>query len=176
MSWYTRMYKVGSIYSRIQGLMRAGVLKYENRPLWFDVYKAFPPECEPLYQKRPLDEDKDDVREILYPEDEIRAISQKFVDGFGRNLVYRIFFATYGNGPKAYDLTNPKFVSSCQRFVNKYQELEKAGEHSTDTLFEVTIRALLTEGVLLRRRGFSTAHAKAKVLGNAKNEDEEVLG
>uniref|UniRef100_UPI00358E9413 small ribosomal subunit protein mS23 isoform X2 n=1 Tax=Myxine glutinosa TaxID=7769 RepID=UPI00358E9413 len=160
MSWYTRMYKVGSIYSRIQGLMRAGVLKYENRPLWFDVYKAFPPECEPLYQKRPLDEDKDDVREILYPEDEIRAI----------------FFATYGNGPKAYDLTNPKFVSSCQRFVNKYQELEKAGEHSTDTLFEVTIRALLTEGVLLRRRGFSTAHAKAKVLGNAKNEDEEVLG
>lgn len=56
--------------------MRAGVIKHEERPIWFDVYAAFPPKREPLYEKavRPLKiHAADTVPEILYKEDEIRA-------------------------------------------------------------------------------------------------------
>ncbi len=56
--------------------MRAGVVKHEERPVWFDVYAAFPPKREPLYEK-PVRPRKihaaDTVPEILYKEDEIRA-------------------------------------------------------------------------------------------------------
>lgn len=56
--------------------MRAGVIKQDEKPIWFDVYAAFPPKREPLYEKpvRPLKKHAEDpVPEILYKEDEIRA-------------------------------------------------------------------------------------------------------
>lgn len=56
--------------------MRAGVIKQEQKPIWFDVYAAFPPKREPLYEK-PLrkvrKQTEDSVPEIFYKEDEIRA-------------------------------------------------------------------------------------------------------
>lgn len=61
---------------RVRDLMRAGVIKQEEKPIWFDVYAAFPPKREPLYEKpvRPLKKRAaDTVPEILYKEDEIRA-------------------------------------------------------------------------------------------------------
>lgn len=43
-------------------------------------------------------------------------------------------------------------VSSC-RFVMKYSELESRGEVKPELLFEETAKALLTEGIYLRKRG-----------------------
>ncbi|KAG9492367.1 hypothetical protein GDO78_000721, partial [Eleutherodactylus coqui] len=40
-------------------------------------------------------------------------------------------------------------------FVEKYTELQKAGEVSEDKLFEETSKAMLLEGVVLRRAGTS---------------------
>ena len=39
------------------------------------------------------------------------------------------------------------------RFVEKYTELESSGSLEESSLFEETAKALLAEGVVLRRRG-----------------------
>lgn len=57
------------LYS-VQGLMRAGVMTEAEKPLWYDVYKAFPPKYEPRYDSPAVDKE---VVSILYPEDIIRA-------------------------------------------------------------------------------------------------------
>lgn len=136
----SRLEKFGTVFTRVRDLMRAGVIKPEQKPIWFDVYAAFPPKREPLYEKparRIKRQTEDSVPEIFYKEDEIRAK----------------FFEVYGNGPRAFELLRPNFVSPCQRFVLKYSELERRGDVKQEMLFEETAKALLSEGVLLRKRG-----------------------
>ncbi|XP_041097340.1 28S ribosomal protein S23, mitochondrial isoform X2 [Polyodon spathula] len=128
-----------SLCYRVRDLMRAGVVKDADRPIWYDVYAAFPPKKEPVYQKPITRFGKvvDKVPEILYKEDTVRAK----------------FYEVYGNGPRAFDLTKVNFVSTSQRFIEKHLELEKAGDLDEEKLFEETAKALLAEGVILRRRG-----------------------
>lgn len=55
---------------RVSVLLRSGVLSRYDKPIWYDVYQVFPPKTEPSYAvRRPYLE----IREILYPEDSIRA-------------------------------------------------------------------------------------------------------
>ncbi|XP_037347885.1 28S ribosomal protein S23, mitochondrial isoform X2 [Talpa occidentalis] len=133
----SRLETVGSIFTRTRDLIRAGVLK--EKPLWFDIYNAFPPLREPVFRRPRLryGKAKAHIRDILYQEDRIRAK----------------FYATYGSGQKAFDLLNPNFKSTCQRFVEKYTELQKLGETDEEKLFVETGKALLAEGVILRRVG-----------------------
>lgn len=58
---------------RTRDLMRAGVLK--KKPLWFDVYDAFPPLREPVFRRPRLRYGKAraPVQDILYHEDRVRA-------------------------------------------------------------------------------------------------------
>lgn len=53
--------------------MRAGVLN--EKPLWFDIYNAFPPLREPVFRRPRLryGKAKAAIQDILYPEDRIRA-------------------------------------------------------------------------------------------------------
>ncbi len=52
------------------GLLRSGAVKPENKPLWYDVYAAFPPKTEPtLVRAEPTTE----TVNILYIEDLIRS-------------------------------------------------------------------------------------------------------
>ncbi|KAI7801047.1 28S ribosomal protein S23, mitochondrial isoform X1 [Triplophysa rosa] len=136
----SRLEKFGTVFTRVRDLMRAGVIKHEHKPIWFDVYAAFPPKREPLFEKhlrKVRKQTEDSVPEIFYKEDEIRAK----------------FFEVYGNGPRAFELLKSNFVSPCQRFVMKYSELESRGDVKPEALFEETAKALLAEGVLLRKRG-----------------------
>ena len=57
---------------RTRNLLRIGVVE---KPLWFDVYAAFPPLREPVYRvPRPrYGKVKDVVPPIFYPEDQVRA-------------------------------------------------------------------------------------------------------
>ncbi|KAL1260940.1 hypothetical protein QQF64_008767 [Cirrhinus molitorella] len=145
----SRLEKFGTAFTRVRDLMRAGVIKHEERPIWFDVYAAFPPKREPLYEKpvRPLKiHAADAVPEILYKEDEIRAK----------------FFEVFGNGPRAFELLKPNFVSPCQKFVMKYSELESRGDVKPELLFEETAKALLAEGVYLRKRGGPTVAPQSR--------------
>ncbi len=56
---------------RVEGLLKNGAMAPNSRPVWFDVYKAFPPKIEPNFE-RPLPTNLN-VREILYAEDKGRV-------------------------------------------------------------------------------------------------------
>ncbi|KAL0973340.1 hypothetical protein UPYG_G00202190 [Umbra pygmaea] len=136
----SRLEKFGTVFTRIRDLMRSGVIKESDKPIWFDVYKAFPPKKDPLYVKpvaKVYGKKAETVPDIFYREDEIRAK----------------FYEVYGSGPRAFDLSKSNYVSTCQRFVEKYMQLESQGELEKDFLFEKTGKALLAEGLILRRRG-----------------------
>lgn len=145
----SRLEKFGTVFTRVRDLMRSGVIKESEKPIWYDVYQAFPPKKEPLYVKpvtKIYGKKQVTVPEIFYKEDEVRSK----------------FYKAYGTGPKAFELTKPNFVSSCQRFVEKYTELESRGEVEESALFEATGRALLAEGLVLRRRGTPAVAPEAR--------------
>ncbi|XP_055476466.1 28S ribosomal protein S23, mitochondrial isoform X1 [Psammomys obesus] len=154
----SRLERVGSVFSRTRDLMRAGVLK--EKPVWFDIYEAFPPLREPVYRRPRLryGKAKASIQDIFYQEDQIRAK----------------FFSAYGSGQKAFDLFNPKFKSICQRFVEKYMELQNLGETDEEKLFVETGKALLAEGVILRRvREARTVNVGPQASSEGKQPQEE---
>lgn len=135
----SRLERYGTVFTRVRDLLRSGVMKPSEKPVWFDVYKAFPPKKEPLYVKpahTPWLKNQETVPTIFYKEDAIRA---KF---------YRQYFPG-----RPYDLSKSNFVSTCQRFVDKYLELQSRGEFEDSALFEETAKALLADGIVLRRKG-----------------------
>ncbi|VDO67428.1 unnamed protein product [Schistosoma margrebowiei] len=66
----SRKERFASIFKRVKGMIEKGALDYEDRPLWYDVYKAFPPRVDPSYD-RPCPTTT--VQNIIYPEDCERA-------------------------------------------------------------------------------------------------------
>ncbi len=76
----TRLEKIGTIYSRMSGLLKSGAMKPEHKPIWFEVYEAFPPKYEPRSDRHQLPygeggnvEAMGPPRKIFYKEDLIRA-------------------------------------------------------------------------------------------------------
>ncbi|KAM9358848.1 small ribosomal subunit protein mS23 [Symphorus nematophorus] len=136
----SRLERFGTVFSRVRDLMRSGVIKPSEKPIWYDVYGAFPPKRDPLYVKphtRPCTKKQENVPEIFYREDDIRAK----------------FYEQYTTGPRPFDLSKYNFVSMCQRFVDKYTELKSQSELDDSALFHETGKALLADGIMLRRRG-----------------------
>ncbi|XP_071327640.1 small ribosomal subunit protein mS23 isoform X1 [Trachinotus anak] len=145
----SRLEKFGTVFTRVRDLMRSGVIRPSEKPIWYDVYQAFPPKRDPLHVKphfRPSTKKQDAVPEIFYREDEVRAK----------------FYEQYGAGTRPFDLSKSNFVSTCQRFVDKYTELRSRREMDDSALFEETGKALLTEGVVLRRRGAPSVAAESR--------------
>ncbi|CAN8197509.1 unnamed protein product [Coccothraustes coccothraustes] len=139
----SRTQKIGSVFSRARNLVRIGLLR---KPLWLDVYAAFPPLREPVYRvPRPRYGSGDPIGAVLYREDSVRAR----------------FYKVYGNGPRPFDLTQLNFKSTCQRFVEKYNELKEEGKIEEEKLFEETGKALLASGILLQRRGVDKVSMKS---------------
>lgn len=136
----SRLERFGTVFSRVRDLMRSGVIKQSQKPIWYDVYEAFPPKRDPLHVKplsRPSTTKQETVPDIFYREDEVRAK----------------FYEQYGSGPRAFELSKSNFVSMCQRFVDKHTELKSSSELEGSALFEATAKALLADGLLLRRKG-----------------------
>ncbi|XP_035745512.1 28S ribosomal protein S23, mitochondrial, partial [Egretta garzetta] len=63
------------------------------------------------------------------------------------------FYRIYGNGPRPFDLSQSNYKSTCQRFVEKFNELKEEGKIEEEKLFEETGKALLASGIILQRRG-----------------------
>ncbi|XP_050837571.1 28S ribosomal protein S23, mitochondrial isoform X2 [Serinus canaria] len=163
----SRTQKIGSVYSRARNLVRIGLLR---KPLWLDVYAAFPPLREPLFRvPRPRYGGGDPIGAVLYREDTVRAWVRGHRGWGGTGAVHLVnksgprwgksgrFYKVYGNGPKPFDLTQLNFKSTCQRFVEKYNELKEEGKIEEEKLFEETGKALLASGILLQRRGVDKA-------------------
>ncbi|GFR63619.1 28S ribosomal protein S23, mitochondrial-like [Elysia marginata] len=120
----SRRDKLGSIFSRLTGLLRSGAMKEEDRPIWYDVVKAFPP--------LPKPPPKRNIPNILYPEDFVR-----------------VHFSNTFSDPGATRLADGKTKSVQQRFVAKYLELHEEKSVPADRRFEDTVRILREEGVKL---------------------------
>ena len=68
-SCYECCLKYPLIFCRVQGLIRAGALKETERPLWYDVYRAFPPKTPPKVALERIVP----PRKILYLDDLVRS-------------------------------------------------------------------------------------------------------
>ncbi|KAK1125265.1 hypothetical protein K0M31_005639 [Melipona bicolor] len=66
----SRTDRIGTIFSRMTALVRADVIHPNNLPLWYEVYKTFPPKYEPKYNRKPP---TTEIQNIFYQEDLIRA-------------------------------------------------------------------------------------------------------
>ncbi|TPP60723.1 hypothetical protein FGIG_00803 [Fasciola gigantica] len=111
--------------------MQNGVIPYEQRPVWYDVYKAFPPKVEPVHS-RPLPEKV--IRPILYPEDEERA------EAFRRYKRLSLI--------NAFKLEDDR--SSLSRLLKQYKKVKAAHpDLKIDELFTLAERELQKEGIIL---------------------------
>lgn len=54
----------------MSGLLRTGAVKEQNKPIWYEIWKAFPPKVDPVVDR---EVDERPLRQIYYPEDRIRA-------------------------------------------------------------------------------------------------------
>ena len=78
----SRVWKIGSIFSRLSGMVESGHLKVTDVPVWYSIYKRFPPIREPRYRAltegdipKPYEPAK-----LLYAEDVIRQAYYEDID------------------------------------------------------------------------------------------------
>lgn len=110
---HSRLEKIGTIYSRARGLIQSQAVKWEDRPLWYDVYEKFPPKEEPVFD-RPAPNIP--VKQIFYKEDIVRAQFHKKNKSIG-----------------AVNLLNNRNKSLAQRFIQCYETLDKQYEGAADS-------------------------------------------
>ena len=69
------------LFFRATGLLRTNAIKYEDRPVWYDVYRVFPPKYEPQFDRQPVlpEGTPEEVPNILYKEDVARAYVKLFI-------------------------------------------------------------------------------------------------
>lgn len=75
-----RLNKVASIFTRVNGLLKAGIIPAAEKPLWYDIYQAFPPTRDPTYRSAAglsPSELPELPQRILYNEDKIRSFYLK---------------------------------------------------------------------------------------------------
>ena len=128
----SRLEKVGTIFSRVQGLLRSGALKETEKPIWCEVYAAFPPRGEQKYEREPV---STEPVNILYREDHIRAK----------------FYQEYGN-PEPVDMHNNTTPSISHTFIDKYMEILKAKAVPNGEVFQAAAEALKSEGFRLKTK------------------------
>ncbi|EDX04980.1 probable 28S ribosomal protein S23, mitochondrial [Drosophila simulans] len=118
----SRLEKIGTIFTRVQGLLRGGAMKPEDKPIWYDVYAAFPPKLEPRFD-RPAPEIP--VRQIFYAEDVVRAKLHK------------------ENRPQeTISLFDNRRSTQSQQFVQIYQDLKGQGALDEQRIYETALDLL----------------------------------
>jgi len=116
----SRLDRIGTIFSRTTGLLKAGGIKYPDRPLWYDIYRVFPPKYEPHVDR---ESEKKEIMEIFYKEDKYRAL---FFKKFGLNP---------GGMPRK--LGDKNFEEPTQPFITSCLELKKTNpDWNDDQIFE----------------------------------------
>ncbi|CAG5050076.1 unnamed protein product [Parnassius apollo] len=120
----SRLERIGTIFTRVEGLLTRGAMKPDDRPLWFDVYKAFPPIVEPKFA-RPKPEAKA-IRQILYKEDIIRAKFHAQGHGIGINML------------------SPAGETQVKKLIQQYEKLKSEGVPENE-LIEKSVAAVSTE-------------------------------
>ncbi|KAM8715199.1 hypothetical protein ACLKA7_002273 [Drosophila subpalustris] len=119
----SRLEKIGTIFTRIQGLLRGGAMKAEDKPIWYDVYAAFPPKLEPRFD-RPAPTNMP-IRNIFYAEDVVRAKLHK------------------QNKPnETISLFDQKRGTQSQQFIQIYEQLRSQGALDDQRIYETALDLL----------------------------------
>ncbi|XP_055534016.1 probable 28S ribosomal protein S23, mitochondrial [Wyeomyia smithii] len=119
---HSRLEKIGTILTRTQGLLRSGAMKWDDRPLWYDVVVAFPPKEEPRYD-RPAPNVP--LRSIFYAEDKIRAIYH------------------HNSRPKyTVNLADQHSKTATQLFIDIYKNLDTQGALDQERVLEAALEML----------------------------------
>ncbi|XP_065570756.1 small ribosomal subunit protein mS23-like isoform X2 [Artemia franciscana] len=107
-------------------------MKPSDKPVWYDVYAAFPPKYEPRFNREPH---SSECKRLLFKEDIVRAK----------------FYKTFGS-PGTINMFDRKPTVS-QLFLDKYFELASLRQNQTEEeLFEMTAIELEKTGLLLTSR------------------------
>ncbi|XP_050319627.1 probable 28S ribosomal protein S23, mitochondrial [Bactrocera neohumeralis] len=118
----SRLEKIGTIFTRVNGLIKAGAMKYEDRPIWFDLYTAFPPKLEPRFD-RPAADIK--IKNIFYAEDLIRA---KFHKTTKQN--------------ETINFLDTRRKTQTQNFIQIYENLKTQNPLDDEKLYETAVELL----------------------------------
>ncbi|XP_023293545.2 probable 28S ribosomal protein S23, mitochondrial [Lucilia cuprina] len=122
----SRLEKIGTIFTRVTGLLRSGAMKPEDKPIWYDLYEAFPPKLEPRFD-RPAPKDLP-IRNIFYEEDVARA---KFHKTMKQQEMINLF--------------DRKRETQSQHFIKIYQGLKSQGALDEEKIFETSVELLQQE-------------------------------
>ncbi|XP_055390083.1 probable 28S ribosomal protein S23, mitochondrial [Condylostylus longicornis] len=118
----SRLEKIGTIFTRVTGLLKSGAMKPEDKPLWYEVYAAFPPNLEPKFD-RPIPNIK--LKKIFYEEDVIRSHYHKI--NKGRDTI---------------NLKDLKSRTQCQQYIDIYNNLKSQGALDEEKIREVAYEML----------------------------------
>ncbi|EDW11915.1 probable 28S ribosomal protein S23, mitochondrial [Drosophila mojavensis] len=118
----SRLEKIGTIFTRVQGLLRGGAMKAEDKPIWYDVYAAFPPKLEPRFDRPASNEP---VRNIFYAEDVVRAKLHK-----------------QNKSHETISLFDHKRRTQSQEFVQIYDQLKSQGALDEQRIYETALDLL----------------------------------
>jgi len=135
-------YPKNLISCRVQGLLRGGAMKTEDKPIWYDVYAAFPPKLEPRFD-RPAPEIP--VRNIFYAEDVVRAYVTNKEPAFSisHNSTYLDRKLHKQNKPQeTISLFDHRRSTQSQQFVQIYQDLKAQGALDEQRIYETALDLL----------------------------------
>lgn len=93
-------------------------MKPEDKPIWYDIYRAFPPKLEPRFD-RPVPTVT--IQPIFYEEDKVRARFHKEIKQI-----------------QSISLSSNR-QTDCQLFIETFNKLNKQGALSEDKIFETSL-------------------------------------
>jgi len=120
----SRLEKVGTIYTRVCSLLKTGAMKEENKPIWLEIYKTFPPKYEPCYDRKTP---ASSIKQIFYSEDNIRAR----------------FHKDYKNYSMV-NLMDERSVSKTEHFLDIYKQLQRENIPEEE-LYDTAVKEFLTK-------------------------------
>ncbi|EDW03219.1 probable 28S ribosomal protein S23, mitochondrial [Drosophila grimshawi] len=126
----SRLEKIGTIFSRVQGLLRGGAMKTEDKPIWYDIYAAFPPKLEPRFDRPAVNMP---VRNIFYAEDVVRAKLHK-----------------HNKPQETISLFDQKRATQSQQFIQIYEQLKSQGALDDQRIYETALDLLAEQRQQLR--------------------------
>lgn len=130
----SRIEKIGTIYSKLKGMLKTGAIREEHAPMWLSIYEKYPPKHEPRWDRKP--ERDTPIPKILYEEDVIRAQ----------------FYRQFGNRSEVINLLDPNFKPRSELFIEKFKQIEASSPDKNDFkgIFVNTVDALELDGIRLR--------------------------
>ncbi|RCN44842.1 hypothetical protein ANCCAN_09194 [Ancylostoma caninum] len=136
-SSFTRAERSGNIFYRITGLIRSGQLPWSERPLWYDVYVAYPPLQAHDWNVKHAKYDEP-VRKIFYEEDIVRAAFYKKYRGGVMNL------------ENARESLSQQFIKEYEILKNEVKGQSEKENVTHEELFRRTEEGMKEAGVQLK--------------------------